>query len=109
MLTLFKFSTDVRLFSFLYQSPLYSFSLFSDLPVQGQTPCTAHAALKQLIKRLIEESLSLSVLQTAQDHPAVPRDDENRTYEDLLATAIINKVIKKNVEDSIWYRNKINK
>lgn len=66
--------------------------LFSDLPVQGQTPCTAHSALKKLIERLIEESLTLPLLRKAQQHAENPVDETDRTYEDLLATAIINKV-----------------
>lgn len=66
--------------------------LLSDLPLQGQTPCTAHSALKKLIERLIQESLTLPLLRKAQEHPANPVDETDRTYEDLLATAIINKV-----------------
>lgn len=69
-------------------------SYVSDLPSQGESPCTPHTALKKLIERLIQESLSLPLLQKVQDHPARPNGESNRTYEDLLATAVINKVSK---------------
>ncbi|XP_018574031.1 uncharacterized protein LOC108913044 isoform X2 [Anoplophora glabripennis] len=63
------------------------------LPITGQSPCTAHAALKQLIERLLREAVNLPSLQKAQEQPVVPPDESNRTYEDLLATAILNKVL----------------
>ncbi|XP_072402634.1 uncharacterized protein [Diabrotica undecimpunctata] len=64
------------------------------LPLTGQqSPCTAHAALKQLIEKLLHEVANLPQLQRPQQGTAIPPDLNNRTYEDLLATAILNKVI----------------
>lgn len=60
-----------------------------DLPVTGQTPCSAHAALKQLIQRMILEALELPRLREAEHRP---EEVGERTYEDLLATAVLNKV-----------------
>ncbi|XP_057670595.1 uncharacterized protein LOC130902455 isoform X1 [Diorhabda carinulata] len=61
------------------------------LPLTGQqSPCTAHAALKQLIEKLLQEVLSMPHLRNRQQGAA---DLNNKTYEDLLATAILNKVI----------------
>ncbi|KAJ8913546.1 hypothetical protein NQ315_017097 [Exocentrus adspersus] len=79
----------------LFCAALYTFhyvvEVVLDLPITGQSPCTAHAALKQLVERLLRETVNLPNLQKAQENP--PSDKSNRTYEDLLATAIINKVI----------------
>ncbi|XP_074031203.1 uncharacterized protein isoform X2 [Leptinotarsa decemlineata] len=63
------------------------------LPLTGQSPCTAHAALKQLIERLLKEVVNLPSLQKTQENSALSSDLNNKTYEDLLATAILNKVI----------------
>ncbi|XP_066246028.1 uncharacterized protein [Euwallacea similis] len=64
------------------------------LPVIGQSPCTAHAALKQLIEKLLREAVNLPLLQQARVHPTnLSEESANGTYEDLLATAIINKVV----------------
>lgn len=69
------------------------FPLITGLPVIGQSPCTAHEALKQLIEKLLKEAVNLPLLEQARIHPVnVPEDTTNKTYEDLLATAIINKV-----------------
>ncbi|XP_074031207.1 uncharacterized protein isoform X5 [Leptinotarsa decemlineata] len=65
----------------------------SNLPLTGQSPCTAHAALKQLIERLLKEVVNLPSLQKTQENSALSSDLNNKTYEDLLATAILNKVI----------------
>ncbi|XP_030765391.1 uncharacterized protein LOC115889511 isoform X2 [Sitophilus oryzae] len=65
-----------------------------DLPITGQSPCSAHTALKEIIERLLKEAVNLPLLAKAHAHPTVPEeDDKNKSYEDLLATAIINKVI----------------
>nr|CAH7715869.1 unnamed protein product [Callosobruchus chinensis] len=61
------------------------------LPVTGQSPCTAHAALKQIIERLLREAITLPSLN--RDTQSLPPNETDRTYEDLLATAIINKVV----------------
>lgn len=62
---------------------------FAGLPVIGQSPCTAHEALKQLIEKLLKEAVNLPLIEQAKVHP---EETTNKTYEDLLATAIINKV-----------------
>ncbi|CAH1994577.1 unnamed protein product [Acanthoscelides obtectus] len=61
------------------------------LPVAGQSPCSAHATLKQIIERLLREALNLPNLN--RDTQSLPPNETDRTYEDLLATAIINKVV----------------
>ncbi|XP_022913601.2 uncharacterized protein [Onthophagus taurus] len=67
----------------------------SNLPITGQSPCTAHATLKQLIQRFSSEAGELPELKRIQNHPAVPEEEvSDRTYEDLLSTAIINKVVQ---------------
>ncbi|XP_050306519.1 uncharacterized protein LOC126743472 isoform X2 [Anthonomus grandis grandis] len=69
-------------------------SISINLPVTGTSPCTAHAALKQLIEKLLKEAVNLPLLQAAHAHPPTPQETStNSTYEDLLATAIINKVV----------------
>ncbi|CAH0557348.1 unnamed protein product [Brassicogethes aeneus] len=44
-------------------------------------------------ERLLRDSNELPSLQKDETNPEVPSEDNNSTYEDLLATAIINKVI----------------
>ncbi|XP_060516758.1 uncharacterized protein LOC132696137 isoform X2 [Cylas formicarius] len=63
------------------------------LPITGQSPSSAHEALKQLIEQLLKEAATLPRLQQTQDHSTTAEGNPSRTYEDLLATAIINKVI----------------
>nr|CAH7715873.1 unnamed protein product [Callosobruchus chinensis] len=69
----------------------YIIDVILDLPVTGQSPCTAHAALKQIIERLLREAITLPSLN--RDTQSLPPNETDRTYEDLLATAIINKVV----------------
>ncbi|GLV38956.1 Myosin-7a binding protein [Carabus blaptoides fortunei] len=71
----------------LYGDPEY-------LPVTGQTPCTAHASLKNIIRRVLRDASNIAILKEPQTETASAADTtQNRTYEDLLATAILNKVI----------------
>lgn len=65
---------------------------FSDLPVTGQTPCTAHASLKNIIRRVLRDASNLAILKQPQKDEDLPVSTNKRTYEDLLATAILNKV-----------------
>lgn len=68
--------------------------LFVDLPVTGQTPCTAHASLKNIIRRVLRDASNMAILKEPQTETASAADTtQNRTYEDLLATAILNKVL----------------
>ncbi|GBP42804.1 hypothetical protein EVAR_83321_1 [Eumeta japonica] len=53
----------------------------------------AHAQLKRLVARVVEEAASLPALARYAAEPNTPI--ENSTYEDLLATAILNKVIER--------------
>nr|CAI5826659.1 unnamed protein product [Callosobruchus analis] len=69
----------------------YIIDVILDLPVTGQSPCTAHAALKLIIERLLKEAITLPNLN--RDTQSLPPNETDRTYEDLLATAIINKVV----------------
>ncbi|GJQ67595.1 hypothetical protein Trydic_g8400 [Trypoxylus dichotomus] len=69
----------------------------SNLPITGQSPCSAHAYLKQLIERFTHEAVDLPTLCRNESHPAHPEETiDNRTYEDLLSAAIINKVVQAN-------------
>ncbi|XP_019871463.2 uncharacterized protein LOC109599854 isoform X2 [Aethina tumida] len=74
---------------FLYH---YFIEVVLDLPVTGQSPCSAHTLLKQIIQRLLRDANDLPGLVRQEIDNEVPSDD-NRTYEDLLATAIINKIV----------------
>ncbi|XP_017776994.1 PREDICTED: uncharacterized protein LOC108562986 isoform X2 [Nicrophorus vespilloides] len=76
----------------LYNDPKY-------LPITGQSPCSAHATLKLLIQKLIEDAAGLPKMPKLPDHPASPDDTGDRTYEDLLATAVVNKVIQNYQEE----------
>ncbi|XP_063549030.1 uncharacterized protein LOC134756134 isoform X5 [Cydia strobilella] len=51
----------------------------------------AHAQLKRLVARVVEEAAALPALARYAAEPQAPHD----TYEDLLATAILNKVIER--------------
>lgn len=76
-------------------------ALVPDLPVPGQSPCSAHASLKLLIQKVIAEAAGLPQLTKAGDHPGAPAPENDRSYEDLLATAILNKVSNYDVL-SLW-------
>ncbi|XP_026320113.1 uncharacterized protein LOC113230412 isoform X2 [Hyposmocoma kahamanoa] len=54
----------------------------------------AHAQLKRLVARVVEEAASLPALARYAAEPTTP-SIESSTYEDLLATAILNKVIER--------------
>ncbi|XP_031344890.1 uncharacterized protein LOC116171966 isoform X3 [Photinus pyralis] len=71
-----------------------------NLPVVGESPCSAHASLKFLIQKVIQDAISLPILKKVDEQPGAPVDEINRSYEDLLATAIINKVIE-NYQDEL--------
>ncbi|CAG9580954.1 unnamed protein product [Danaus chrysippus] len=53
----------------------------------------AHAQLKRLVARVVEEAAALPALARYAAEPTTPCDAT--TYEDLLATAILNKVIER--------------
>ncbi|XP_061385934.1 uncharacterized protein LOC116778680 [Danaus plexippus] len=53
----------------------------------------AHAQLKRLVARVVEEAAALPALARYAAEPTTPCDAS--TYEDLLATAILNKVIER--------------
>ncbi|XP_049875696.1 uncharacterized protein LOC126373556 isoform X3 [Pectinophora gossypiella] len=54
----------------------------------------AHAQLKRLVARVVEEAAALPALARYAAEPTTPTI-ETSTYEDLLATAILNKVIER--------------
>ncbi|XP_011170045.2 uncharacterized protein LOC105203022 isoform X1 [Solenopsis invicta] len=60
-------------------------------------PAMAHAALREIVERAVEEARKLPGLNASEDaeHPREGRAVANNSYEDLLATAILNKVIEK--------------
>ncbi|KAL4713883.1 hypothetical protein ACJJTC_015537 [Scirpophaga incertulas] len=55
----------------------------------------AHARLKRLVARVVEEAAALPALARYAAEPVSPPGVESSTYEDLLATAILNKVIER--------------
>lgn len=58
------------------------------------SPATAHAALREIVERAVEEARKLPGLGASADteHPREGRPIADHSYEDLLATAILNKV-----------------
>ncbi|XP_046973276.1 uncharacterized protein LOC124539862 isoform X2 [Vanessa cardui] len=80
-------------------SPLYTHPAY--LPQQRLGPHAhnhtgasgAHAQLKRLVARVVEEAAALPALARYAAEPHTPT--ESSTYEDLLATAILNKVIER--------------
>ncbi|KRT85760.1 hypothetical protein AMK59_2016 [Oryctes borbonicus] len=79
----------------------YIVEVVLDLPITGQSPCSAHTFLKQLIERFTHEAADLPALCRTESHPAHPEEIiSNRTYEDLLSTAIINKVVQASQNES---------
>lgn len=53
----------------------------------------AHAALRDLVERAVEEAKKLPGLGSSDaGRSTEQRDISDQTYEDLLATAILNKV-----------------
>ncbi|XP_047532772.1 uncharacterized protein LOC125067912 isoform X2 [Vanessa atalanta] len=80
-------------------SPLYTHPAY--LPQQRLGPNAhnhtgasgAHAQLKRLVARVVEEAAALPALARYAAEPHTPT--ESSTYEDLLATAILNKVIER--------------
>lgn len=78
----------------------FVFHLSPDLPPpRNASPSTApsggasgaHVQLKRLVARVVEEASSLPALARYAAEPRTP-SLESSTYEDLLATAILNKV-----------------
>jgi hypothetical protein len=63
-----------------------------------QTPSSAHVNLKQLIEKVLQEVVHLPNFRKAVNSETVPGENE-RTYEELLATAVINKIIAKQQND----------
>ncbi|XP_049832213.1 uncharacterized protein LOC126272953 isoform X4 [Schistocerca gregaria] len=80
---------------------LHSHPDYKPLP-EEDSPTAAHAALKKLIHKIIGEAMTLPPMQQVDVRKAAmpenySTEDEMalKTYEDILATAILNKVIEK--------------
>ncbi|XP_047984719.1 uncharacterized protein LOC125225178 isoform X3 [Leguminivora glycinivorella] len=71
----------------LYDHPAYLPATRDAAP----SASNAHAQLKRLVARVVEEAAALPALARYAAEPQAPHD----TYEDLLATAILNKVIER--------------
>ncbi|XP_024881418.1 uncharacterized protein LOC112460793 isoform X4 [Temnothorax curvispinosus] len=59
-------------------------------------PAMAHAALREIVERAVEEARKLPGLSASADPPEHPPEGRvvgDNSYEDLLATAILNKVV----------------
>ncbi|XP_028042124.1 uncharacterized protein LOC114251898 isoform X3 [Bombyx mandarina] len=61
---------------------------------------TAHVQLKRLVARVVEEAAALPALTRYASEPPHSPSVESSTYEDLLATAILNKVIERYQNES---------
>ncbi|XP_043475500.1 uncharacterized protein LOC122507052 isoform X2 [Leptopilina heterotoma] len=61
------------------------------------TASMAQMALKELVERVVEEAKMLPGLRSSK----AEKEKENSTFEDLLATAILNKVIEKFQNDYV--------
>ncbi|KAF5291019.1 hypothetical protein FQR65_LT11472 [Abscondita terminalis] len=72
----------------------YIIEVVLDLPIVGQSPCSAHAGIKLLIQKIIQEAIGLPHMKKISDQSSSPSEISNRTYEDLLSTAIINKIVQ---------------
>ncbi|XP_055702479.1 titin-like isoform X3 [Phlebotomus papatasi] len=74
----------------IYKHPSY-------LPLQEDGPAVAHVNLKRLIQKVIEEALNLPDLFNFSGYPQPPESHlpyfSTKKYEQLLATAVLNKVI----------------
>jgi len=60
------------------------------------SPAMAHAALREIVERAVEEARKLPGLSESADTEQTPRERRavtDNSYEDLLATAILNKVV----------------
>ncbi|XP_073958085.1 uncharacterized protein isoform X5 [Choristoneura fumiferana] len=82
---------------FLYVSCYWLEEILDLPPSRTGAPSSAsnaHAQLKRLVARVVEEAAALPALARYAAEPA-PAPVENNTYEDLLATAILNKVIER--------------
>ncbi|XP_052743754.1 uncharacterized protein LOC112050963 isoform X2 [Bicyclus anynana] len=81
----------------LYDHPAYLPQQHSGPSHAGHGPSLgasgAHAQLKRLVARVVEEAAALPALAQYAAEPQTPT--ESSTYEDLLATAILNKVIER--------------
>ncbi|KAJ2940722.1 hypothetical protein O0L34_g14833 [Tuta absoluta] len=92
---------------FLYVSCYWLEEIF-DIPPRTASPSSAssaharpssgasgaHVQLKRLVQRVVEEAAALPALARYAAEPTSPSLDAS-TYEDLLATAILNKVIER--------------
>ncbi|XP_012221991.1 uncharacterized protein [Linepithema humile] len=58
-------------------------------------PAMAHGALREIVERAVEEARKLPGLSADTENPREGRAIADNSYEDLLATAILNKVIEK--------------
>ncbi|KAJ0182811.1 hypothetical protein K1T71_002180 [Dendrolimus kikuchii] len=56
---------------------------------------SAHVQLKRLVARVVEEAAALPALARYASEPSHSPSIESSTYEDLLASAILNKVIER--------------
>ncbi|XP_050680452.1 uncharacterized protein LOC126976256 isoform X3 [Leptidea sinapis] len=79
--------------SALYDHPAYLPHGQASPSGQTRGATGAHAQLKRLVARVVEEAAALPALARYAAEPQTPTD--STTYEDLLATAILNKVIER--------------
>lgn len=71
---------------------------FPDAPSED-SPAMAHTALREIVERAVEEAKKLPSLGGSPSETGKPQERKNITdhsYEDLLATAILNKVTNHN-------------
>nr|XP_031831344.1 uncharacterized protein LOC116426488 isoform X4 [Nomia melanderi] len=79
----------------LYDHPAYKSS--------ADSPTMAHTALREIVERAVEEARKLPGLGSSVETESTRegRDIVDHSYEDLLATAILNKVIEKYQKEQV--------
>ncbi|XP_063913597.1 uncharacterized protein LOC135130174 isoform X3 [Zophobas morio] len=77
----------------------YLLEFYFDASFTEQTPSSAHTSLKLLIEKILREATRLPRFRKPVNHTVAT---EERTYEDLLATAILNKIINKQENYLSW-------
>ncbi|EZA55467.1 hypothetical protein X777_04748 [Ooceraea biroi] len=95
-----KISPSFKNLRKLFGSSMTLFKISHHFDLQNKTstdPALAHAALREIVERAMEEARKLPELDASVDatHLREGRAIADHSYEDLLATAILNKVIDK--------------
>nr|XP_031831346.1 uncharacterized protein LOC116426488 isoform X6 [Nomia melanderi]XP_031831347.1 uncharacterized protein LOC116426488 isoform X6 [Nomia melanderi]XP_031831348.1 uncharacterized protein LOC116426488 isoform X6 [Nomia melanderi] len=82
---------------------VYVFFTRKDDKSSADSPTMAHTALREIVERAVEEARKLPGLGSSVETESTRegRDIVDHSYEDLLATAILNKVIEKYQKEQV--------